>query len=104
MIVFIQLLISGLLMGAIYALMSMGLTIIFGVLRIVNFAHGEFLMLDMYIAWFVYSILGWNSYLALLIVVPLITIFGSIVYFMVIRPSLGKPELVVVFATMGLSI
>lgn len=91
-------------MGAIYALMSMGLTLIFGVLRVVNFAHGEFLMLGMYIAWFVYSVLGWNSYLALLIVVPLLTLFGSLVYFTVIRPSLGKPELVVVFATMGLSI
>ena len=46
-----QLVFSGLLIGSIYALMSMGLTLIFGVLRVVNFAHGEFLMFGMYAAW-----------------------------------------------------
>jgi branched-chain amino acid transport system permease protein len=46
-----QLVFSGLLIGSIYALMSMGLTLIFGVLRVVNFAHGEFLMIAMYGAW-----------------------------------------------------
>ena len=46
-----QLVLSGLLVGGIYALMSIGLTLIFGVLRVVNFAHGEFLMIAMYGAW-----------------------------------------------------
>ena len=46
-----QLVFSGMLIGSIYALMSIGLTLIFGVLRIVNFAHGEFLMIAMYGAW-----------------------------------------------------
>ena len=51
MTTFGQLVFSGILIGGIYALMSIGLTLIFGVLRVVNFAHGEFLMLGMYGAW-----------------------------------------------------
>ena len=51
---------SGLLIGGIYALMSIGLTLIFGVLRVVNFAHGEFLMLAMYGAWAMTKYLGLN--------------------------------------------
>lgn len=99
-----QLLISGILVGSIYALMSMGLTLIFGVLRVVNFAHGEFLMLGMYGAWLVNAIVGLNPYAAMLVVVPAMALFGILVHQLIIRPSLGKPELVVVFATMGLSI
>ena len=57
-----QLVLSGLLIGGIYALMSIGLTLIFGVLRIVNFAHGEFLMIAMYGAWAMTRYLGLNPY------------------------------------------
>ena len=59
-----QLVLSGIFIGGIYALMSMGLTLIFGVLRIVNFAHGEFLMLGMYGAWAITRLLGLNPYIA----------------------------------------
>jgi branched-chain amino acid transport system permease protein len=55
-----QLIISGVLVGGIYALMSIGLTLIFGVLRIVNFAHGEFLMIATYGAWAITRVLGLN--------------------------------------------
>ena len=57
-----QLVFSGILIGSIYALMSVGLTLIFGVLRVVNFAHGEFLMLAMYGAWAITRFLGLNPY------------------------------------------
>ncbi len=99
-----QLVISGILIGGIYALMSIGLTLIFGVLRIVNFAHGEFLMLAMYGAWAVTTLLGFNPYVAVLAIVPAMFLFGGIVYRIIISPGLDKPHLVVVFATMGLSI
>ena len=59
-----QLVFSGLLIGSIYALMSMGLTLIFGVLRVVNFAHGEFLMIAMYAAWAFVTYTGFNAYVA----------------------------------------
>jgi branched-chain amino acid transport system permease protein len=99
-----QLLVSGVMLGGIYALMSIGLTLIFGVLRIVNFAHGEFLMLAMYLAWTIVSLLGVNAYAAAIIVIPLLFAFGALVYILVVRPAVGKPHLIVVFATMGLSI
>jgi branched-chain amino acid transport system permease protein len=104
MITFGQLVFSGILIGGIYALMSMGLTLIFGVLRVVNFAHGEFLMLGMYGAWALSTLAGLNPYTAALIVVPAMALFGGIVHRIIINPALDKPHLVVVFATMGLSI
>lgn len=99
-----QLILSGILIGGIYALMSIGLTLIFGVLRIVNFAHGEFLMIAMYGAWAITTFLGLNSYFAAIAVVPAMFLFGIVVYRIIIKPALDKPHLVVVFATMGLSI
>ena len=104
MITFGQLVFSGILIGGIYALMSIGLTLIFGVLRVVNFAHGEFLMLGMYGAWGLSTLAGLNPYTAALIVVPAMALFGGLVHRIIISPALDKPHLVVVFATMGLSI
>jgi branched-chain amino acid transport system permease protein len=103
-ITIVQLVISGLLIGSIYALMSIGLTLIFGVLRVVNFAHGEFLMIAMYGAWAFSRLLGLNPYFAAVAVVPAMFLFGTLIYRLVIGLALGKPHLVVVFATMGLSI
>jgi branched-chain amino acid transport system permease protein len=99
-----QLVFSGILIGSIYALMSVGLTLTFGVLRVVNFAHGEFLMLAMYGAWAVTKLLGLNPYVAIVAVVPAMFLFGMLVHRLIISPALDKPHLVVVFATMGLSI
>ena len=99
-----QLVLSGIFVGGIYALMSMGLTLIFGVLRIVNFAHGEFLMLAMYGAWAITRLLGLNPYIAAVAVVPAMFLFGAAVHVLIVRRALDKPHLVVVFATMGLSI
>jgi branched-chain amino acid transport system permease protein len=99
-----QLIASGVLIGGIYALMSMGLTLIFGVLRVVNFAHGEFLMLAMYGAWAITVFMGLNPYFAAIAIVPAMFLFGGLIYRIIISPALDKPHLVVVFATMGLSI
>ena len=98
-----QLIISGLLIGSIYALMSMGLTLIFGVLQVVNFAHGEFLMFAMYGAWAL-TYTGFNAYIACLAVIPAMLLYGALIHWIIIRPGLNKPHLVVVFASMGLSI
>jgi branched-chain amino acid transport system permease protein len=72
-----QLFLSGILIGSIYALMSIGLTLIFGVLRVVNFAHGEFLMIAMYGAWAITHHLGLNPYIAAIAIVPAMFLFGS---------------------------
>jgi len=99
-----QLVLSGLLIGGIYALMSMGLTLIFGVLRVVNFAHGEFLMVAMYGVWAMTALLGLNPYVAILAVVPAMFVFGALIHRLTIATGVDKPHLVLVFATMGLSI
>jgi branched-chain amino acid transport system permease protein len=104
MTTFGQLILSGLLIGSIYALMSMGLTLIFGVLRIVNFAHGEFLMIAMYGVYAMTAFLGINPYFAIFAIVPAMFLFGLIVHVLMIGPGVDKPHLVLVFATMGLSI
>ena len=101
---FVQLVLSGILVGSVYALMSIGLTLIFGVLRIVNFAHGEFLMIAMYGAWAFTHLFGLNPYFATVAIVPAMLLFGAVVYRLIINPALDKPHLVVVFATMALSI
>src|SRR5207342_3226440 len=100
----VQLIVSGVLIGSVYALMSIGLTLVFGVLRIVNFAHGEFLMIAMYGAWAMTRYLGLNPYYSIVAIVPAMFLFGVVVHRLVIVPALDKPHLVVVFATMGLSI
>jgi branched-chain amino acid transport system permease protein len=99
-----QLLASGVMLGGIYAIMSIGLTLIFGVLKVVNFAHGEFLMFAMYCAWALVSLTGVSSYAAIVVVVPALFAFGALVYMLIVRPAIDKPHLIVVFATMGLSI
>src|SRR5215216_4558019 len=82
-----QLVFSGILIGGIYALMSIGLTLIFGVLRIVNFAHGEFLMLGMYGAWALSTTAGLNPYTAALVIVPAMFLFGGLVHRIIISPG-----------------
>jgi len=99
-----QLVLSGILIGGIYALMSIGLTLVFGVLRVVNFAHGEFLMVAMYGAWAATRLLGLNPYVAIVAVVPAMFLFGMLVHWLIVGPALAQPHLVVVVATMGLSI
>ncbi len=77
MTVFLQSVLSGLLVGGVYALIGIGLTIIFGVMRVINFAHGELLMLGMYATWLVFTTLGWDPYLALLVTAPLLFLWGA---------------------------
>ncbi|MDH7499232.1 MAG: branched-chain amino acid ABC transporter permease, partial [candidate division NC10 bacterium] len=98
-----QLVLNGILLGGIYSLISIGLTLIFGVTRIVNFAHGEFLMLAMYITFWLNSLQGIDPYLSLLLVVPLLFLTGLVAHRLVIHPLLSAPSYMQIFATVGLS-
>jgi len=101
---FVQLLIAGILLGGIYALASIGLTLIFGVMKIVNFAHGEFLMIAMYVSYWLYHYLHLDPYLSLVIVVPLLFFLGVLIYRWFIKGTIGAPHLTQIFITVGLSI
>jgi branched-chain amino acid transport system permease protein len=99
-----QLIASSIILGGIYALVSVGLTLIFGVMRIVNFAHGEFLMLSMYLAIGLYAAFGLDPYAGLLVAIPVSLAFAALVYFGVIQPVIARPHVVQIFTTLGLSI
>jgi len=84
----IQAIVSGTLMGSIYGLAALGLTLIFGVIKVINFAHGSCLMVGMYAAYWVVTLTGVNPYLALIVVVPLLFFFGYFLQDIVIKPVL----------------
>jgi branched-chain amino acid transport system permease protein len=100
----IQVLVSGILLGGIYAVISIGLTMIFGVTRIINFAHGEFLMLAMYGTFWLFTFYGMDPYVSLLIVTPAMFLVGLLAQWSVIQPILGAAPLMQIFATVGLSV
>jgi branched-chain amino acid transport system permease protein len=99
-----QLLASTLLLGGIYALIAVGLTLIFGVMRVVNFAHGEFLMLGMYLAFWAFTLLGLDPYVTLVLGLPVIFGGGWLSYHLVMRPVIHASHNVQIFTTVGLSI
>jgi branched-chain amino acid transport system permease protein len=94
---------AGVLLGGIYALISIGLTLIFGVIRVVNFAQGEFVMLGMYGAYAAHAVSGVDPYLSILVVAPAAFLLGVVIQRVVIQPLLDEP-LMQVFATFGLVI
>ena len=102
----IQVIISGLLAGGVYALISMGLTLVFGVMRVINFAHGEFLMLGMYAALLLHFWLGIDPYVSAILLTPLFFGLGIFVHRLVILPLVrrGMPHSSQALATLGLSI
>ena len=101
--VILQLTISAVLTGVIYALMAMGLNLIFGVVRVINFAHGEFLMLAMYFTYWVFRWFGLDPYLSILITAPLFFFIGMAVHQGILRHLLDGPEESQVIATFGLA-
>ncbi|WP_277656152.1 branched-chain amino acid ABC transporter permease [Seleniivibrio woodruffii] len=86
MIGYIESVINGILMGSIYGLTAVGLTLIFGVMKVVNFAHGSILMVGMFAAYWFIKLTGFNPYLALFVVVPLLYFFGYYMQKIVIKP------------------
>jgi len=98
----IQSLFDGILMGCIYALIALGLSLIFGVMNIVNFAHGDFLMLSMYFTFWVGSIWGIDAVLTPSITFPLLFIFGVVVYYGMINRTLREHYTIQIAVTVGL--
>jgi branched-chain amino acid transport system permease protein len=77
----VQSLVSGALVGALYGLAALGLSLVFGVLKILNVAHGELLMLGGYAAFWVFRLLGIDPYVSLVIVIPLMFLIGALLHF-----------------------
>lgn len=99
-----QTLLSGVLMGLIFSLVAVGLTLIWGIMDVVNFAHGDFLMSGMYISYWMYALWRVDPLLSLPVSAVLLFAMGVVVYRLVIRRILGAPMLIQIFATFGIMI
>jgi branched-subunit amino acid ABC-type transport system permease component len=100
----LQSIITGVLMGFIYALIAVGLSIIYGVMNVVNFAHGDFVMLSMYLSYMAGTLLVWDAVATPLITVPLLFLFGFITYYLLIDKTLRQMYVVQLAVTVGLQI
>jgi branched-chain amino acid transport system permease protein len=88
--------VNGLLLGGIYGGVALGLSLIFGVMRVVNFAHGSFLMLSLYLTYWCWSLLGLDPYLSVIITVPTMFVLGYLVQNVVISPLIRRERALVV--------
>jgi branched-chain amino acid transport system permease protein len=91
-------------MGFVYALIAAGLSLIFGLMEIVNFAHGEFLMLAMYVAFFAWALAALDPLVSIPLAAGVLAALGWGTYHGIIRWVLGGPMLAQIFATFGLAV
>jgi branched-chain amino acid transport system permease protein len=88
---FTQVCINALLLGGMYAVISVGLNLIFGVLKTINFAHGELIMLGMYTAYWLTTLYGLNPYISIPIIAMILFVVGVVIERVLIKPILKAP-------------
>lgn len=99
-----QTLINGVLIGGIYAVMMLGFSVIWGVMGVINLAHGDFLMVGAYLTWILNKTYGWEPFIALVVVMPTMFVFGYIIQRVLINRVIEKPILISLLVTYGLGI
>jgi branched-chain amino acid transport system permease protein len=100
---FIQVLIDGILSGMVYALVAAGLCLIWGVMDVINFAHGEYLMVAMYASYWLGFLANVDPLVSTLAAGAFVFVLGVLTYKLIIRFTIGKPGLVALLATFGLA-
>jgi branched-chain amino acid transport system permease protein len=100
----LEVLIQGMLTGLVYGLMALGLSVIFGVVRVVNFAHGEFAVLAMYATWVLAATLGLPPIVSLVPVALLFFVIGYVLQRVVISPFITRPDYQQFILLVGLAI
>ncbi len=90
--------------GGVYAMFGAGLTLIFGVMRIINIAHGEMVMLGAYLTWTAFFILGMDPLLALFLTLPIAFVLGWLIQKLLLNAVIGGPELTPLLITFGLGL
>jgi branched-chain amino acid transport system permease protein len=104
MAVFFQSLLSGILIGGVYALIGIGLTLIFGVMRVINFAHGDIMMIGMYLTYILFTFAGIDPFVSVLISFPLMFIFGGLLQKVFINRVLDALAQNQILLTIGLGL
>src|SRR5260221_2226286 len=102
--ILVQVIVGGLLLGAVYALFSSGLTLIWGMMNIVNFAHGDFVMLGMYVAFVIWTLFGVGPFVGAPVAALVLATLGVVVYFGLIRSVMKGPMLAQILGTFGLAL
>ncbi len=95
---------QGVLIGSTYGLLALGMGLVYGVSGVVNFSHGDFISLGMFMCLALYSALSLDPYVSAVITVPVMTAIGALVYRFLIRRMVGHQFLMVVQLTLGLSL
>ena len=103
-VAWVDTILQGLLLGGLYALFATGLSLIFGVMRIVNLAHGDLSILAAFLAVVVVEALGLNPFVALILVVPVMALLGYALQMLVLNRLLGRGILPPILVTFGFSI
>lgn len=102
--ILLQLAVDGLLLGAVYALFSSGLTLIWGMMNVVNFAHGDFVMVAMYVAFFGFTLLKIGPLLFVPLAAVVLFGLGVVVYYALVRRVMRGPMLAQIISTFGLAL
>lgn len=97
----LQAIVSGLLTGGVYALIGVGLTLLFGVVKIINFAHGSLMMLGMYTSYFAFKYFGIDPYLSAFLSIPLLFLLGMAIQAFLVDRVLNAPHLAQFLLTLG---
>jgi len=100
----VQQIVNGLLIGFIYSLIAIGLTLIWGVMNIVNFAHGDFLMLGMFTSFWLYTLYGVDPLFSIPVCTALLFILGLLIYRFIVSKVMKGPMLAQLVVTFGVSI
>jgi branched-chain amino acid transport system permease protein len=104
MSIFMQSLISGILIGGVYALIGIGLTIIFGVMRVINFAHGDILMIGMYGTYYLFTLFNIDPFVSIVITIPLMFLYGAFLQKFFINRILGSLPQNQILLTIGMGL
>ena len=97
-------LLNGIMQGGVYAMFAVGLTLIFGVMRIINVAHGEMVMLGAYLTWMFFFYVGIDPLLALFLTLPIAFVIGVLIQKLLLNAVIGGPELTPLLITFGLGL
>ena len=100
----LQALVNGLLLGGFYAVMVLGFSVIWGVMGIINMAHGEYLMVGAYLGWGLFQLFGMDPFASLLVILPLMFLVGYLLQYLLLNRMVERPHLMSLLITFGISI